>query len=259
MFTRHPLVVIGITHGYPDDVIQLDRAIRCQSVVPKQVIVIASTKDPRVNAQYVAPKQGNVIQALQDALLLADAAVVVPLDSAYDVLPDHVETLVKVLGTGITPLPTPGHLAPYRLDEALGVGGYWTMLDLADDPFIAGLELVQRIEQKYSRRIDTSSVRCTPVPGRNPVIKSGKMCGLEAVTLVGSEKATSNRALSAGVMERLLGPCPYYTAVTETCDVGNGTCRAGNLAFGADPSIQRWRRHGRIRREWFRLKGHGAC
>lgn len=272
MFNRTTMTVIGRTHGLADDAIVLDRLVRSQSRAPEQILIMGAP-DRRVQALFLR-RTGRTAYDLQFALLRTSGDIVVVLDSAYDVLPDHLETIEQYVLSGVLPIPkvygvdgqprdasSPvphGSTFPaFRRKEALGVGGFWAFLDRSDGPEVWGLDLLTRIAGKYGRELVTIPVHVGAIAGRSsPRFREDK-CGLVTYAVSRDEPVTANRSVSAKVLERLESPCPFFATHDSSCSLLNGPCVASWSAFGVPDSVVKWARslpRGRIRRAWHAAK-----
>ena len=268
--THGTLTVIARTHGLADDAMVIDRLVRSQSRPPEQLIVIG-TMDRRVQARFV-PRTGTMRGAfdLRQALLAATGAVVVILDSAFDILPDHLDLLERYVDANELPLPIvlgidgqarsplgPVHpgavLSAFRLGEVLGVGGPWTLLDRSDGPETWGADLLGRIARKYDRKSVEVPVHVRAIAGRSSLpIREGK-CGLRTMRLGEEGAVSANRAINARLLVELRSACQFYDVASSGCSVVGGSCVVPWAAFGVDDSVVGWARslpRGRLRRDW---------
>ena len=257
------------THGLADDALLVDRLVRSQSRQPDQLVIVG-TPDPRVQAKYV-PRSGRTAFDFQRAILLAEGGTVVLLDSAVDVLPDHVETMISHVAAGALPIPrldeANGHLVPsgvglaaFRLLDALGVGGFWPFLDRSEGPEVWAWDLLDRIRRKYHREVVHVPVRCQRLPGRAAPPMRQPKCGLSIWAMTQHDTVTARRDVPAALLKRLRDPCPFYSPTME-CSLLKSPCVAPWAALGVDDEVVKWGRSlpaGRIRRAWHaRRRKHG--
>jgi hypothetical protein len=264
----HGLTVIGRTHGLADDALVLDRIFRSQSRPPDQAVIIGAP-DARVSAIYV-PRTGSTALDLQHALLRARGTIVVVLDSSYDVYADHLETMVHAVEGDVLPRPVvygvdgqerhrgglvqPGTTLPaFRLGEALGVGGFWPLLDRSDGPEMWGVDLYDRIAAKYQRRVVDVPVHARAVPGRSSPRMREEKCGLSVYALGKELRISANRAVPREFLEKLRQPCPAFDTAESSCSLLDGPCTVPWAAFGMSDQVIGWARSlpaGRLRRAW---------
>ncbi len=264
----HGLTVLGRTHGLADDALVLDRIIRSQSRPPEQVVIVGAP-DTRVQALFT-PRTGASALDLQHALLRARGAVVVVLDSALDVYADHLEQmehavlqlqLPRPLVYGVDGQPRargglvqPGTTLPaFRLADALGVGGFWPLLDRSDGPELWGLDLYERISRKYARTVVDVPVYARAVPGRSSPRVREEKCGLTVYALGRDLPVSANRAVPGDFLEQLRQPCPHFETAESRCALLDGPCTVPWAAFGVSDPVIEWARSlpaGRLRRAW---------
>ena len=246
----------------------LDRLVRAQSRSPEQVVIVGAP-DKRVHALFV-PRTGRTAYDLQHALLCTTGAIVFVLDSAFDVYADHIETIETFVKDGALPriivygvdgkpkhhggLVQPGTTLPaFKLADALGVGGFWPLLDKSDGPELWGLDLYERIAKKYGRRLVDVPVHVRQVAGRSSPKGREEKCGLAVYGLGRDLPVSANRSVPLALLDRLRGPCPYYDTAESSCSLLDGKCTVPWAAFGVPDVVIGWAKslpRGRLRRAW---------
>ena len=258
--------IVAVTHGFPDDARQIERLVRSQSVLARQLVIVGEP-DASVRAEYVSARR--LVQGLQRALLAENAPVVVFVDSAHDLLPDHLETMLQHVAAGVTPVPTvhgaktngagfPGaHLLAARLSEILGVGGIWGLWEGAEGPpGLWAADLIRRLAIKYARRPEEVPVYCRLLPERAIAAVRGDHCGLQLYAMTRDDPVTANRRCQEGLLAQLRAPCAFYEKQIDgsECAVSGNNCLAPWAAFGVPKAVVRQAARlpaGRIRRAYY--------